>query len=163
MSTYDNNSSYRPLNSNSNNGNFAASLCNWLKHIKVYKIVCLILVLLFVIPILAHYYILNVSKPFECNVVRNINFPKSITFLCLQVEPEVNEAEIHHSRSQLDVYEDISNLRASDLKLRIEEMLRIKVSFTFDFVTTQTDYNFHSQIEMKSKFLSAEHRFIGIA
>lgn len=39
----------------------------------------------------------------------------------------MNEAEIHHSRSQLDVYEDISNLRASDLKLRIEEMLRIKV------------------------------------
>lgn len=43
------------------------------------------------------------------------------------MEPEINEAEIHHSRSQLDVYEDISNLRASDLKLRIEEMLRIKV------------------------------------
>lgn len=43
------------------------------------------------------------------------------------MEREVSEAEIHHSRSQLDVYEDISNLRASDLKLRIEEMLRIKV------------------------------------
>lgn len=43
------------------------------------------------------------------------------------MEADVNETEIHHSRSQLDVYEDISNLRASDLKLRIEEMLRIKV------------------------------------
>lgn len=49
----------------------------------------------------------------------------------MKVEPEVNEAEIHHSRSQLDVYEDISNLRASDLKLRIEEMLRIKVLTSF--------------------------------
>lgn len=44
------------------------------------------------------------------------------------MESDISETEIHHSRSQLDVYEDISNLRASDLKLRIEEMLRIKVS-----------------------------------
>lgn len=43
------------------------------------------------------------------------------------MEADISETEIHHSRSQLDVYEDISNLRASDLKLRIEEMLRIKV------------------------------------
>lgn len=123
MSTYDNNVLYRPLTSNGNNANFASSLCNWIKHIKVYKIVCLILILLFVIPMLAHYYILNVSKHRALRIGRLINF------ICLQVEPEVNEAEIHHSRSQLDVYEDISNLRASDLKLRIEEMLRIKVFY----------------------------------
>lgn len=53
------------------------------------------------------------------------------------MEPDVNEAEIHHSRSQLDVYEDISNLRASDLKLRIEEMLRIKVFFLAFFICSR--------------------------
>lgn len=121
MSTYDNNVLYRPLTSTGNNANYASSLCNWIKHIKVYKIICLILILLFVIPMLAHYYILNVSKC--CTQY----FGSLMNFIFSQVEPEINEAEIHHSRSQLDVYEDISNLRASDLKLRIEEMLRIKV------------------------------------
>lgn len=48
-------------------------------------------------------------------------------FRKFQVESDNSETEIHHSRSQLDVYEDISNFRAPDLKLRIEEMLRIKV------------------------------------
>lgn len=64
MSTYDNNVLYRPLNSSGNNGSgyIVSSICNWFKHIKVYKIVCLILVLLFVIPMVAHYFILNVSK-----------------------------------------------------------------------------------------------------
>lgn len=62
MSTYDNNVLYRPLSLNGTNGNFASSICNWFKHIKVYKIVCLILILLFVIPMIAHYYILNVSR-----------------------------------------------------------------------------------------------------
>lgn len=40
----------------------------------------------------------------------------------------MSKSDVHHSRSQLDAYEDFTNLRASDLKLRIEEMLRIKVN-----------------------------------
>lgn len=40
----------------------------------------------------------------------------------------MSKSDVHHSRSQLDAYEDFTNLRASDLKLRIEEMLRIKVT-----------------------------------
>lgn len=130
MSTYDNNVLYRPLNlngNNGNNGNFASSICNWIKHIKVYKIICLILVILFVIPMLAHYYILNVSVSTIFSlafIFRNRSYQNARIF---QVESRDNETEIHHSRSQLDVYEDISNLRASDVKLRIEEMLRIKV------------------------------------
>lgn len=71
MSTYDNNILYRPINLNGSNVNFASSICNWLKHIKVYKIVCLILVLLFVIPMLAHYYLLNVSKD-EFEIILNL-------------------------------------------------------------------------------------------
>lgn len=127
MSTYDNNVLYRPLNiNNSSGGNIASSVCNWLKHIKVYKIVCMILVLLFVIPMIAHYYILNVSRKTAINHRTQLFIEMYNSFL-LQVENEIGETEIHHSRSQLDVYEDISNLRASDLKLRIEEMLRIKV------------------------------------
>lgn len=35
--------------------------------------------------------------------------------------------DVHRSRSQLDAYEDFSSMKASDLKLRIEEMMRIKV------------------------------------
>lgn len=60
MNGYENNILYRPINSNGNN-NLSFSMCNWFKHIKVYKIVCLILMLLFVVPMLAHYYILNVG------------------------------------------------------------------------------------------------------
>lgn len=72
------------------------------------------------------------------------------------MEAEVNEAEIHHSRSQLDVYEDISNLRASDLKLRIEEMLRIKVN--------QKINSPKIKISKINIFLSnfVEHRFVRI-
>lgn len=38
------------------------------------------------------------------------------------------EKNIYRSRSQLDAYEDFSTLRASDLKIRIDEMLHIKVN-----------------------------------
>lgn len=48
-------------------------------------------------------------------------------FFHLQVDSDINDTDVHRSRSQLDTYEDFSSLRASDLKLRIEEMLRIKV------------------------------------
>lgn len=130
MSTYDNNVLYRPLSSNGISGTLASSICNWIKHIKVYKIIFLILVLFILIPMLAHYYILKVSKitsqmPISMSILIFHN-----PYIFIKVEPEINETEIHHSRSQLDVYEDISNLRASDLKLRIEEMLRIKVCRT---------------------------------
>lgn len=62
------------------------------------------------------------------------------------------EKNIYRSRSQLDAYEDFSTLRASDLKIRIEEMLHIKVeryqgpylsyisciSYVFDFYPTSS-------------------------
>lgn len=82
--------------------------------------------LLFVVPMIAHYYILNVSVNSKLYVCFRKNYQTS-NELRFQMESDISETEIRHSRSQLDVYEDISNLRASDLKLRIEEMLRIKV------------------------------------
>lgn len=44
------------------------------------------------------------------------------------MESDGASRDIYRTRSQLDAYEDFSSLRASDLKLRIDEMLRIKVS-----------------------------------
>lgn len=44
------------------------------------------------------------------------------------MDNDVSAADIHRSRSQLDAYEDFGSLKAYDLKLRIEEMLRIKVN-----------------------------------
>lgn len=45
-----------------------------------------------------------------------------------QVDTYVSDGDIHRTRAKLEALEDFSTLRASDLKLRIEEMLRIKGS-----------------------------------
>lgn len=44
-----------------------------------------------------------------------------------QVETESQNNNAFRTRSQLDVYEDYTSLKAADLKLRIDEMIRIKV------------------------------------
>lgn len=46
------------------------------------------------------------------------------------------EKPVHHSRTQLDSYEDFSTLRASDLRLRIDEMLHIKVNARITYLPT---------------------------
>lgn len=53
-----------------------------------------------------------------------------------QVESNGMDKNIYRSRSQLDAYEDFSTMRASDLKIRIDEMLHIKVEI----------YIFHSML-----------------
>lgn len=73
------------------------------------------------------------------------------------MESDISETEIHHSRSQLDVYEDISNLRASDLKLRIEEMLRIKVSKRLNKIPHR-----NSIASKTNNFSPTEYRVLGI-
>uniref|UniRef100_A0A336MS02 glucuronosyl-galactosyl-proteoglycan 4-alpha-N-acetylglucosaminyltransferase n=1 Tax=Culicoides sonorensis TaxID=179676 RepID=A0A336MS02_CULSO len=72
-----------------------------MKHVKLYKIILLIATLLLLVPLITHYYLNN----FESNIQENLN---------------------HRSRSQLEVFEDYNSLKAADLKLRIDEMLRIK-------------------------------------
>lgn len=47
-----------------------------------------------------------------------------------QVDRVTLRSDFYRSRSQLDMYEDFTNMKASDLKVRIEEMLRIKVLST---------------------------------
>lgn len=44
--------------------NAPTSLCNWFKHLKIYKIIGIILLLLFLVPLITHYYLLTVSLSF---------------------------------------------------------------------------------------------------
>ncbi|CAG2061396.1 unnamed protein product, partial [Timema podura] len=79
------------------------ALCHWLGHIKLSRIIVLVFMILITVPLITHYFL---SK----------------------VESSVPNGDIHRTRSKLEAFEDFSTLRASDLKLRIEEMLRIKGS-----------------------------------
>nr|CAD7405404.1 unnamed protein product [Timema poppensis] len=79
------------------------ALCHWLGHIKLSRIIVLVFMILIIVPLITHYFL---SK----------------------VESSVPNGDIHRTRSKLEAFEDFSTLRASDLKLRIEEMLRIKGS-----------------------------------
>ncbi|XP_011184654.1 exostosin-3 isoform X2 [Zeugodacus cucurbitae] len=73
----------------------------WFRFQRVYKFLLLTLFILVLWPLFAHYSLLNPTN-------------------------DVPSADIHRSRPLLDAYEDFSSMRASDLKMRIEEMLHIK-------------------------------------
>ncbi|XP_068145127.1 exostosin-3 [Drosophila tropicalis] len=66
-----------------------------------YKLTILVLLLLILLSLVAHRRLLN-------------------------DENDSPPMDVHRSRPLLDAYEDFSAMRASDLKMRIEEMLRIK-------------------------------------
>ncbi|KAH8300076.1 hypothetical protein KR044_009525, partial [Drosophila immigrans] len=74
---------------------------SWMRQCRHYKCIVLFLVLLVLLPLLAHRNLLN-------------------------AEQDSPPADVHRSRPLLDAYEDFSAMRAGDLKMRIEEMLRIK-------------------------------------
>ncbi|XP_034934185.1 exostosin-3 [Chelonus insularis] len=76
-------------------------ICQWVSHIKLSRIMIPIFLILFILPLIAHYYL---SK----------------------VESNTSGMDIH--RTKLEAFEDFTSMKASDLKFRIEEMLRIKVS-----------------------------------
>ncbi|XP_043283705.1 exostosin-3 [Venturia canescens] len=78
-------------------------VCHWLAHVKLSKIIILVSVFLFIVPLFTHYYL---SK----------------------VEADSQGMDLHRARSKLEAFEDFTSMKASDLKARIEEMLRIKVS-----------------------------------
>lgn len=67
MNPFENSASYRPIGYPNSNVANSSSFCNWLKNLKIYKVVCLVVVLLCVIPFLAHYYVLGVSKTGDLN------------------------------------------------------------------------------------------------
>lgn len=74
-------------------------------NIKLSRILILVTVALVTVPLFTHYYISNVERDRERPLL-----------------------DVHRSRTKLEAYEDFSALKASDLKMRIQEMLRIKGS-----------------------------------
>ena len=106
------------------------SLCNSLKQMKLYKVVLFASVFLILVPLFIHYYLVNVSIAVVYNLNNRIPLTKSPSF---QIENNISSGSsksrnAYRSRGQLDVYEDYTSLKAADLKLRIDEMVRIKVS-----------------------------------
>ncbi|XP_036341823.1 exostosin-3-like [Rhagoletis pomonella] len=73
----------------------------WFRFQRIYKLLLLVLLLLLLWPLFAQ---------------RNLRNPAN----------DVPTTDVHRSRPLLNAYEDFSSMRASDLKMRIEEMLRIK-------------------------------------
>ncbi|EZA60195.1 Exostosin-3 [Ooceraea biroi] len=78
-------------------------VCQWLAHIKLSRIIILTSTVLFIVPLFTHYYL---SK----------------------VESDAPDRDIYRTFSTLEAFEDFTSMKASQLKMRIEEMLRIKIS-----------------------------------
>ncbi|XP_020281923.1 exostosin-3 isoform X2 [Pseudomyrmex gracilis] len=77
--------------------------CKWLAHVKLSRIIILISTVLFTVPLVTHYYL---SK----------------------VEADAPDRDIYRTFSTLEAFEDFTSMKASQLKMRIEEMFRIKLS-----------------------------------
>ncbi|KAF4528806.1 hypothetical protein B566_EDAN017309 [Ephemera danica] len=86
---------------------FREIILHWLTHVKLSRIILLVTLILVIVPLITHYYL---SK----------------------VERDTSETDIHRSRLKLEAFEDLSSLKASELKFRIEEMLRIKDSVSLE-------------------------------
>lgn len=78
---------------------------HWMANVKLSRILLLVTLALVIVPLFTHYYISNVEKDRDKPLL-----------------------DVHRSRTKLEAYEDYSSLKASDLKMRIQEMLRIKGS-----------------------------------
>ncbi|XP_039296108.1 exostosin-3 [Nilaparvata lugens] len=78
-------------------------VCLWLANVKLSRIIVLVTLALVLVPLFTHYYLSNVER-------------------------DAPMGDIHRTRSKLETYEDFSAMKASDLRMRIEEMLRIKGS-----------------------------------
>ena len=78
------------------------SLCHWLSNVRLSRIIICILVVLVIVPVVTHYYLSGVGN-------------------------EQSESAFH-SRTKLDLPDDLGSAKAAEVKLRIEEMLRIKIS-----------------------------------
>lgn len=77
------------------------SFCHWLSTIRLSRIILCILVVLVIVPIITHYYLSDVGS---------------------------EQSKSFHSRNKLDLPDDLGSIKASEVKIRIEEMLRIKMS-----------------------------------
>lgn len=64
MSNYDNSTTmlFHSVGNGLTGPSSSGGLMHWFRHIKIYKIILLILFLLLLLPLFAHYSLLNVSK-----------------------------------------------------------------------------------------------------
>lgn len=115
------------LEAGSNSARADNSICRRFGHIRVSRIVFLLCFLLLLLPFITHYYLSKV-----CNFFYNfhqiwINTQgKSCLNCSSQVESGSQTGDTHHVRFKLESLEDLGALKASDLRLRIQEMERIK-------------------------------------
>lgn len=77
------------------------SFCHWLSTVRLSRIIFCILIVLVIIPIVTHYYLSDVGG---------------------------EQSKSFHSRNKLDLPDDLGSVKAGEVKIRIEEMLRIKMS-----------------------------------
>lgn len=85
------------------------------------RLLLAILALLIIAPLIGHYYLSKVNIQFQLK-------KKCLFLSCVNTFQEEND-EIENSyntHSKLEVYEDYGVLRATDLKHRIAELVRIK-------------------------------------
>ncbi|XP_032512309.1 exostosin-3 [Danaus plexippus] len=78
-------------------------ICQWLGHLKLSRVILMVTVILFVVPLFTHYYL---SKYESSSMTLGSN----------------------NMRHTLEALGDLSAVNIGDLKIRIEEMLRIKAS-----------------------------------
>ncbi|KAL0281347.1 UNVERIFIED_CONTAM: hypothetical protein PYX00_002359 [Menopon gallinae] len=83
------------------------SCWQWVHGIRINKLITSMCLLLITVPIITHYYL-------------------------SQVDTNIQGDDIHKTRAKLEALEDFTTVRAKDLKMRIEEMLRIKGSVNME-------------------------------
>ncbi|GAB6018668.1 hypothetical protein CHUAL_000344 [Chamberlinius hualienensis] len=90
--------------SNGNHGGYRMSCIRWLASIKIYRLIVALLIMAILVSFVAHYYVSKMTSDDGSNT------------------------DVHRTRSKLEAIEEPSHLKLADLKLRVEELLRIKGS-----------------------------------
>lgn len=118
---------YRPVLSGQpySKTNRDGGFCHWLSTVRLSRIIFCILIILVIVPIVTHYYLSGVGN---------------------------EHSETFHSRNKLELPDDLGSSKASELKLRIEEMLRIKLSVNNEL----------KDLEAKRQKLQAEISSLGL-
>lgn len=102
------------------------ALYQWISHVKLSRIIWLVFAILVLVTFVSYNYLPKVIFD-DLLFVLFFSWIESISAL-LQVESNTPNADIHLTRNKLEAFEDFSSLTAADLKLRIDEMTRIKGS-----------------------------------
>lgn len=79
-----------------------SGVCHWMSTVRLSRVILCILFVLVTVPIITHYYLSKVGSD--------------------------HQPESFHSRNKLDLPDDLGSAKAAEVKVRIEEMLRIKIS-----------------------------------